>query len=108
MTKVVWGFGIRLAGTVVLAAAISSCGDLTREGTSSSYLIVGVIEAASGADPTTFASGLASDVITVKDGVATIFNDPARVTFKLGLKDPGPASSPVAATQNTGTTLPQT
>jgi hypothetical protein len=107
MMKVVWGSGIRLAGAVVLATAISSCGDLTREGTSSSYLIVGVLQAASGADPTTFTSGLASDVITVKDNVATIFNDPARVTFKLGLKDPGPASSPASPTQNNWITLTQ-
>jgi hypothetical protein len=107
MTKVVWGSGIRLAGTVVLAAAISSCGDMTREGTASSYLIVQGIEAASGADPTSFGSGLASDVITVKDSVATVFNDPARVTFKLGLKDPGPSSSPVTPTQNNWITLSQ-
>jgi hypothetical protein len=96
-----------MAGAVVLAAAMSSCGDQTREGTSSSYLIIGKIEAASGADPTTFASGLASDVITVKDGVATIFNDPGRVTLQLGLKDPGPASSPVSPTQNNWITLTQ-
>jgi hypothetical protein len=96
-----------MAGAVVLAAAMSSCGDQTREGTSSSYLIIGKIEAASGADPTTFAAGLASDVITVKDGVATIFNDPGRVTLQLGLKDPGPASSPVSPTQNNWITLTQ-
>jgi hypothetical protein len=107
MTKVVWGSGIRLAGAVALAAAVSSCGDQTRQGTASSYLIIGGIEAASGADPTTFGSGLASDVITVKDDVATIFNDPARVTFKLGLKDPGPASSPVTPTQNNWITVTQ-
>jgi hypothetical protein len=65
------------------------------------------MEAASGADPTTFVSGLASDVITVKDNVATIFNDPGRVTFKLGLKDPGPSSSPVTPTQNNWITVTQ-
>jgi hypothetical protein len=107
MTKVVWGSGIRLAGAVALAAAVSSCGDQTRQGTASSYLIIGGIEAASGADPTTFGSGLASDVITVKDDVPTIFNDPGRVTFKLGLKDPGPASSPVTPTQNNWITVTQ-
>jgi hypothetical protein len=107
MTKVVWGSAIRLAGAVVLLAASSSCGDLTREGTSSSYLIIAGIEAASGADSTSFGAGLSSDVITVKDSVATVFNDPARVTFKLGLKDPGPASSPVTPTQNNWITLTQ-
>ena len=107
MTKVVWGSGIRLACAIALAAAVSSCGDQTRQGTASSYLIIATIEAASGADPTTFGSGLASDVITVKDNAATIFSDPARVTFKLGLKDPGPASSPVTPTQNNWITVTQ-
>jgi hypothetical protein len=107
MTKVVWGLGIRLAGAVALAAGVSACGDQTRQGTASSYLIIAAIEAASGADPTTFGSGLSSDVITVKDDVATIFNDPARVTLKLGLKDPGPASSPVTPTQNNWITVTQ-
>jgi hypothetical protein len=107
MTKAVWGSGVKLAGTIALAAAVSSCGDQTREGTAASYLIIATMEAASGADPTTFGTGLASDVITVKDNVATIFSDPGRVTFKLGLKDPGPASSPVTPTQNNWITVSQ-
>lgn len=107
MTKAVWGSGVKLAGALALAGAVSSCGTQTREGTSSSFLIISGMEAASGADPTTFTSGLASDVITVKDDVATIFSDPGRVTFKLGLKDPGPASSPVTPTQNNWITVTQ-
>jgi hypothetical protein len=107
MTKAVWGSVTRLTSVAVLAAAVTSCGDQTLEGTSSSYLIVGGIEAASGADATTFGSGLASDVITVKDNVATIFADPGRVTFKLGLKDPGPSASPVTPTQNNWITVTQ-
>jgi hypothetical protein len=107
MTKAVWGSGVKLAGTIALAAAVSSCGDQTREGTAASYLIIASMEAASGADSTTFGTGLASDVITVKDNVATIFSDPGRATFKLGLKDPGPASSPVTPTQNNWITLTQ-
>jgi len=107
MTKAVWGSGVKLAGAIALAVAVSSCGDQTREGTAASYLIIAAMEAASGADPTTFGTGLASDVITVKDNVATIFSDPGRVTLKLGLKDPGPASSPVTPTQNNWITLTQ-
>ena len=107
MTKAVWGSVIRLTSAAVLAAAVTSCGDQTLEGTSSSYLIIGGMEAAAGVDPTTFVSGLASDVITVKDDVPTIFNDPGRVTFKLGLKDPGPSSSPVTPTQNNWITVTQ-
>jgi hypothetical protein len=107
MRKAVWGSVIRLTCVAVLAAGVASCGNQTLEGTSSSYLIVSTMEAASGADPTTFGSGLASDVITVKNNVATIFSDPGRVTFKLGLKDPGPSSSPVTPTQNNWITVTQ-
>jgi hypothetical protein len=89
----------------VLAAGVTSCGDQTLQGTSSSYLIISTLEAASGADPSAFGTGLASDVITVKDNVPTYFSDPGRVTFKLGLKDPGPSSSPVTPTQNNWITV---
>jgi len=107
MTKAVWGSGIRLAGATVLALASVSCGTQTREGTASSYLIISTLEAASGADSSTFGSGLSSDVITVKNNVPTYFADPGKVTFKLGLKDPGPSSSPVSPTQNNWITLAQ-
>jgi hypothetical protein len=107
MTKAVWGSVIRLTCVGVLAAGVTSCGDQTLEGTSSSYLILSTMEAASGADSSTFGSGLSSDVITVKNNVATIFADPGRVTFKLGLKDPGPSSSPVTPTQNNWITVTQ-
>jgi hypothetical protein len=43
---------------------------------------------------------LLSDVIVVKDGVASIYSDQGRVTFGLGLKDPGPSTSPSTPTQN--------
>lgn len=100
MTKAVWGAGIRLAGAVVLVLASVSCGTQTRQGTSSSYLIISTLEGASGADPGTFGTVLASDVITLKNGVSTFFADLGRVTFSLGLKDPGPSSSPTSPTQN--------
>lgn len=92
----------------VLAAAVASCGDLTRQGTASSYLIVERIEAASGAEPEEFGGSLASDVITVTDeetGATTIFQDVARVEFSLGLKDPGGAANANAPTQNNFITI---
>ena len=100
MTKAAWRVGIRLAGAAGLILASVSCGTLTRQGTSSSYLIVTSLEAASGVDPGTFGATLSSDVLTVKDDVATFFSDPARVQFSLGLKDPGPSTSPATPTQN--------
>ena len=78
-----------------------SCGSLTRQGTSSSYLIINSLEAAPGGVTSgTFGSVLLSDVIVVKDGVASIYSDQGRVTFALGLKDPGPSTSPATPTQN--------
>lgn len=101
MTKAVWGVGLRRAGAAGLILASVSCGSLTRQGTSSSYLIITSLEAApGGVTAGTFGSVLLSDVIVVKDGVASIYSDQGRVTFGLGLKDPGPSTSPATPTQN--------
>jgi hypothetical protein len=89
--KAVWGGELgRLAqgmGVAALALASASCGDLTRQGTASSYLIVSTLEAASGADPATFGGTLNSDVVTVVDDVPTVFNDLGRVRLRLAMKD---------------------
>ena len=87
-------------GVVVLALAAVSCGSTVRDGSGTSFLIINGLEAASGADPDTFGNTLRSDVLTVVDDVPTVFNDVGRVTFTLGLKDPGTASSPNSPTQN--------
>jgi hypothetical protein len=89
---------------VVAAAALltSACGEVARSGRSPAYLILAAFDAASGAQPDEFGGVLRSDVITiveVKRGeetffVPTTFNDIGRATFRLGLKDPGPAASP--------------
>jgi hypothetical protein len=105
MNKAVWSAGTRLVPAVVLVLASVSCGTLTRQGTSPAYLIIQSIEAAPGNDPTTFSAFLLSDVVTMVDGAPTIFNDIAQVTFSLGLKDPGPASSPTSPTQNNWITV---
>jgi hypothetical protein len=105
MNTPVWSAGTRLASAVVLVLASVSCGTLTRQGTSPSYLVVQALEASSGADPGTFGSPLLSDVVTVVNNSPTIFNDLGRVTFGLGLKDPGPSSSPTVPTQNNWITV---
>ena len=89
-----------------LLASIS-CGDMVRQGTASSYLIITQLEGASGAEPEEFGGDFGSDVVTVdKDtGEGTIFADPGRVTFTLGMKDPGPAGSPVDPTSNNWITV---
>ncbi|HVL65625.1 MAG TPA: hypothetical protein VM364_00035 [Vicinamibacterales bacterium] len=83
---------------IALLALLSiSCGDMVRQGTASSYLILTSLEAASGAEPGQFGGTLSSDVITVTDqatGQTTIFADLGRATFRLALKDPGAPVSP--------------
>jgi hypothetical protein len=92
MTKAVWGAGLHLAVVVVLGLASVSCGTTAREGTASSFLIIGSFEGASGADPGTFGGNLNSDVLPV-------FNDLGRVQLLLGLKDPGLPGSVSAPSQ---------
>lgn len=89
---------------VVILASIS-CGDLTRQGTSPAYLVITQLEAASGAEPGEFGGTLSSDVITLVEGVPTVFNDVGRVGFQLALKDPGPAGSPAAPSPNNAITV---
>jgi hypothetical protein len=93
MTKVVWSTAARV-GIVAMAFGGASCGDLVREGQSPAYLIVQVIEAAQGHAPDDFVASLSSDVITVVDDIAAVYPDVGRVTFALGLKDPGPPTAP--------------
>jgi hypothetical protein len=107
MTKAVWGVRIRLAGALVCAFLVSSCGDLTRQGTASSYLVLTSIAAESGAKPGEFKSFLLSDVITIVDNVVTFFNDPGQATFRLALKDPGPNASPNEPSPYNAITLTQ-
>jgi hypothetical protein len=100
MTKAVWGVGIRLTGAVGLVLASVSCGDLTRQGTASSYLVVEELVAAPGAEPDKLGATLHSDVLTVVDDVPTIFSDNGRVSLTIGLKDPGSTTSPNTPTAN--------
>ena len=98
----------RAAAVAILAAsALSSvsCGDVVRQGTGGSFLIVSSIEAAPGSEPTEFGNTLLSDVLTVVDDNPTFFNDVGRVTFRLGLKDPGAATSPTTPSQNDAITI---
>jgi hypothetical protein len=98
MTKVVWSRTTRIAIAAITFGSVS-CGDLTREGQSPAYLIVRSLEAAQGHATDEFFGSLLSDVVTVIDDVAGVYNDVGRVTFSLGLKDPGPPSSPNAPSQ---------
>jgi hypothetical protein len=97
--RVVWGAWIAL-GVLLSAVLFASCTSQVREGQSTSYLIIDLLEGASGAEPDEMGSFVLSDVRTIVDGVPTFFNDPGQVTMRLGLKDPGPSTSPIAPTPN--------
>jgi hypothetical protein len=86
--KAVWGSGIVIAGAVLLMLASTGCGDMTREGTGSAFLILDTLEAAPGAQPDEFGGNLQSDVITVVDDIPGIYNDIGQVTVRLAMKDP--------------------
>ncbi len=105
MNKAVWGAGIRFATAVGLGLATVSCGSLTRQGTSASYLVVTQLLAESGGDPGEFGGTLFSDVITVVEDVAGVYADTGRVTLTLGLKDPGAPTSPNAPSANNAITI---
>jgi hypothetical protein len=104
-SKAVWGS--RVAALAVVTATVfgTSCGDVVRQGTGGSFLIVTALEGATGAEPTEFAGTLLSDVVTVVEDSPTIFNDVGRATFRLGLKDPGSPTSPSSPSQNDAITI---
>ena len=107
--KAVWGGKVaKLAGPIALLALTmlsASCGDLTREGTASSYLVINALEAASGAQPSAFGATLQSDVLTIVDGQPTIFSDAGRVRLMLAMKDAGSVDSPTTPTVNNFITI---
>jgi hypothetical protein len=98
-------FRLHIATLFLLAAVSASCGDLQRQGQSASYLLVGSLQASSGADPTTFTGNLGSDVITVVDGTPTVFNDLGQIVATVVLKDPGTATSPTTPTTANSITI---
>jgi hypothetical protein len=85
-----WRSAVQLAAAAALVAPLVSCTSGQTAGVSPAYLIIDQLGGASGAEPDTFTGTLASDVLTN----GGIFEDPGRVIFRLGLKDPGTTDSP--------------
>lgn len=87
-----------------LLATLPGCTSAVRTDSANSYLIIDALEAAAGVKPDTFGGNLSSDVVTnVKKDVGgtqvyvpTIFEDVGKVTFRLGMKDPGTTTTPTA------------
>lgn len=98
-----------------LLAVLPACTSAARTDSASSYLIINSVEAASGVKPDTFVGNLASDVSTnVKRDVGgtqvpvpTIFEDIARVTLSLAMKDPGTAAAPTSPSSANYITITQ-
>lgn len=97
--------------TGLLAAA--GCGEVARTGRSPGYLIIERLEGASGATPTAFSTVVSSDVQTIVKRtvgeqelqVPTVFGDPGRAQFSIGLKNPGSATSPTEPSAMNAITL---
>ena len=87
-------FGVMSA---LLAVTAAGCGEVSRNGRAPAMVVIESLTAASGAEPGDFVGTLHSDVITLVttqiDGeevkVPTVFSDPAQVTMRLQLRDPG-------------------
>ncbi|MBA2303852.1 MAG: hypothetical protein H0W08_14635 [Acidobacteria bacterium] len=77
-----------------------SCGDLVRQGTASSYLIVNSLLGAAGDLGT-----VRSDVLTGSAASPSIVDDLGRVQFQLAMKDAGPIGSPSAPSPNNYITI---
>ncbi len=104
LRRFVTGGAGRLAvgGVLVVACIASGCAAAGRPGEANSYVIVDQLLAASGARPGTFSGTLPSDVQTLVSvsvngtqvRVPTVFEDAARVTLRLAMKNPNTATSP--------------
>jgi hypothetical protein len=105
--KAVWGARAMVAVAATAALFVASCSQLIRTGQSPSYLIVNSLQGASGAEPGSFGSTLASDVITVVNGTPTVFADLGQVNLQLQLKDAGGQGSPNSPTQVNAITITQ-
>lgn len=103
----------RMAALVVAASALltTACGEVARTGRSPGYLQIVRLDGASGALPSEFGNTLFSDVLTLvkvgDDLVPTIFADLGRVEFRVGLKDPGTASTATQPSALNAITLSQ-
>ena len=78
-----------LAGAVCFAVAAAGCGDVARQDRSPVTLVIEFLGGSSGAeDSNTFSGTLQSDVVTVKDGRASVFSDSGQVRMRFTMKDP--------------------
>jgi hypothetical protein len=84
--------GRAAAAVVALTALLGSvgCGDQVLQGRGSSYLVVSLLQAASGAKPQTFSTVLESDVVTN----GGIYEDMGQVSLRTAMKNPNTVTGP--------------
>ena len=96
------------------ATASISCGDVVRDGRSPVFLVIDLLQGASGADPTTVGNPVLSDVLTLvtTGGTCTVaapcpttFNDVGSVTLRIVPKDLGTTATPNTPTTNNEVTI---
>lgn len=106
--KAVWGARVALAAALAATMLASGCGTQTREGQSSSYLVLTSLEGAPGTS-STFGSVLQSDVLNLdpQTKATSVAGDTGKATFTLALKDPGSSTSPNQPTPNNYITVTQ-
>jgi hypothetical protein len=91
---------LTLAALAAIVAASASCGDVVRQGRSSTYLIIDTMGGSSGgASASTASNPVRSDVVT---SAGVVFNDPGAAVIRAARKN---TSSVVAPTTNGDVTL---
>lgn len=97
-----------------LATASISCGNVVRDGRSPVFLVIDLLQGASGADPASLGNPVKSDVLTlVTTGgtctpvapCPTVFNDVGSVSLRIVPKDIGTTAAPITPTTNNEVTI---
>jgi hypothetical protein len=89
-SRIVWAAALAFGAALTLPG----CTKQQMQGTSSSYIIIDQMVASRGNTPDEESGTLDSDVASTAGGGSTVFPDLARLTLRLGLKDPGSAQNP--------------
>ena len=94
-SRALWAAAAALGAALILPG----CTKQQTQGAASSYIIIDSMVAARGNTPDEESGVLDSDVVTtLPAGGTTVFPDVARFTLRLGMKDPGSATSPTEPT----------
>lgn len=91
----------RLFALAALATVTASCGDVVRDGKAPVFLVIDLLEGATGDSPEKYAGFLQSDVVTK----GSTFNDIGKVTLRIAPKDIGTPFNPTSPSSNNAVTI---